>query len=272
MAYSDIVKKRIIKCLPQSKRYGIFSGNEKTYEHICKDRADNFLDGKLVISSVLKREADRIRYDKDASSLNSSQVMCISFFKKFFESTDNEEILLTALRNSGLAIAEISVINDAFLEYVSDEKEGTVFDFYLKMSDGQNIYFEIKYTETGFGVANLKKDSNKYTDKWNNIYKNRISKSKYLRKSLSNHINDFYKNYQINRNILYLDNDRDICVFITPRENDQLDADRKYVDSFKSKNIKNIYWEDIIETIRSIPDVNKELFKYINMFEYKYLL
>ena len=125
---------------------------EREYNHIFLSLEDNFIDGKYPVKCNVKGdlyETD-IKYHKYASHMNSSQVMCISFFKKLFEKSENEEILLELLRRTGIEISKDAVIKDAVFEYEPDKSEGTNFDFYIGLTNGRKISMEIKYTEAAF--------------------------------------------------------------------------------------------------------------------------
>lgn len=74
--------------------------------------------------------------------------MCINFFLPIIK----DRILLDILSS----ITTINLHNDGQIEIAEFEKtlkgkDYRNFEFYLKLSTGENIYFEIKYTEQGFG-------------------------------------------------------------------------------------------------------------------------
>jgi hypothetical protein len=138
------------------------------------------------------------------------------------------------------------------------------------MSNGQRLSFEIKYTEVEFGgISNDKNDPDKYHRKWNEIYKKRVSDSPFLDCSE----NDFYQNYQINRNIVIARTD-DQVIFLTPRANNArgIVRGREYIEKKHEKfsGIMNIYWEDIYKTV--ISRVNEDVLKkYYIKFGEKYI-
>ena len=84
-SHDKIVKERMVIKSDPSILGGMWNGKE--YQHICKKLALNFIDGKVPLMADFKGSlsGDKIKYHHGAAHLNSSQVMCISFFKKFFE-------------------------------------------------------------------------------------------------------------------------------------------------------------------------------------------
>lgn len=242
------------------------------YHHIYLDKKYNFIDGRYPTLCDIKGDlfkGHEIKYHDGAAHLNSSQVVCISFFKKFFEKDDWEHYLVETLKNVGVPLSS-EKIEYAIFEYEPDSKERTNFDFYMVMSDGSRVSMEIKFTEAEFGgISPDKNDPDKYSRKWVDIYNDMVSHSPYL----SCMEEDFYKNYQVNRNIGPA-REEDVVLFLTPRANDAkaLIEGRKYIDSFTEKypNIRNIYWEDIVaELMQLISD--PELVDYYSEFKKKYI-
>ena len=70
-----------------------------SYGHILTDMRNNFIDGCYPVKCCIKGNLSEgeIKYHQGASHLNSSQVMCINFFKKFFEKEEYEGYLLAVL-------------------------------------------------------------------------------------------------------------------------------------------------------------------------------
>ena len=272
MSFATRIKERIPACLPKEKLGGHWRNGDKGYDHICLYLEDNFLDQIVPSQCAIKgtKFCQPIHYHTDANSLNSSQVMCINFFKGFFFQPDYEDILLAVLRNSGLEIPTDVYIEDAIFEYVPNASENTNFDFFLFLSSGRQISFEIKYTEPNFGTISPDQiNSTKYNQKWDTVYSNLVKKSAYLDYSTCDK-NQFYSNYQINRNIVYA-NSGDITVFLTPKANHSLNTGCDYIDSFKNPNIKNVYWEELILALDPLICGNHELQAYFEKFRKKYL-
>ena len=127
---------------------------------------------------------------------------------------------------------------------------------------------EIKYTESEFGgISEKDKNSEKYCDKWENIYKDMVAVSPYI----NCNENTFYENYQINRNIVYA-KDGDVVIFLTPKANDTvgISEGRKYIDSLGNSNICNLYWEEIVEEllelVKDLPELNAYYTKFYNKY------
>jgi len=262
-AYAEAVKQRIVRVLPEKDRYGLWHG--RAYPHICKELQDNFIDGMGTLKGKLVGKT--IKFHEGATHLNSSQVLCINFFNRFFEDEQSEELLLQILRDAGLDISNGEMIEDAILEYEPDPKERTNFDFFLRLTSGRHISFEVKYTESEFGgISPDRKHPEKYTEKWKHIYLLMVQKSPYL----GEHCDDlFYKHYQIHRNIAYAQAN-DIVVFLTPRLNHALDEERCYIEGFCTPNIRNLYWEDIVSVVLKAVQSNPDMCEYFRKFRDKY--
>ena len=264
--YAEAVKQRIVRVLPEKDRYGLWHGI--AYPHICKELRDNFIDGKGALKGKLSGKT--IKFHKGATHLNSSQVLCINFFNKFFENPQSEALLLQILRDAGLDISNGEKITDATLEYEPDRKERTNFDFFLQLTSGRHISFEVKYTESEFGgISHDRKHPEKYTEKWKHIYLPMVQKSPYLGEHCDEDL--FYKHYQIHRNIAYAQAN-DVVVFLTPRLNHALDEERCYIDGFCTPNIRNLYWEDIVSVVLKTVQSNPDMCEYFRKFRDKYFL
>lgn len=298
--YEKIARERMQEKFPEELLYGTF--RSKPYPHIFKELKSNFIDGKYPTKKCLKgalTDTD-IKYHY-AEHLNSSQAMCISFFKKFFESEEYEYLLAEILMMMKIDVAGTE-FTDAVFEYIPPakkglKKEGTNFDFYLKLGNGKQITWEIKFTESEFGrITPDKIDTAKYIKKWEDIYTEMLFDCAYysypvvdcddyrclstgeLTNDCCAHdkcsIHEFYTHYQIRRNILYAKNKGDYVLFLTPKENKSLDEGRTYIDHYAEKwgtdCIRNIYWEDLIDTTLQVVSCQPELLDYYTKFKAKY--
>lgn len=299
--YESIIKKRMIPKYPIDILGGKFHNRAPKgmvgYPHIFKHKEDNFIDGQPPIMKRIRGNLqDGKIYYNCAEHLNSSQAMCISFFIKFFENPEYEHLFLKLLSRFGIAV-DNSLITDAIFEYEPDRDEGTNFDFFLKLSDGRNISWEVKFTEVEFGrisydISKLKK----YCCKWQDTYIPLLRKCAYfnsnriddgchcclnVRKSIYECIKfpkfssyEFYQHYQIHRNIAYAESIIDYVLFLSPRENYHLNNDRAYIDKFaqdhSTSNIKNIYWEDLLDSTLDVVSNNAGALEYFRQFKYKY--
>lgn len=80
--YETIVKERMRKQIPKELLGGTFRG--RSYLHIFKELKNNFIDGTYLTKKCLKGNLTdaEIKYHY-AEHLNSSQAMCIAYFKRF---------------------------------------------------------------------------------------------------------------------------------------------------------------------------------------------
>lgn len=282
----------------------------RAYGHICKELRYNFIDGDVPLYCNLKQPiGSKIHYHQGAAHLNSSQVMCISFFKKFFEAPEREGLLLKILNepitsnSTKDTILAGTTITAAYFEYEPDHAERTNFDFYLELSSGAHISIEVKFTESDFGkISPCRNDSQKYARKWSNTYVSLLKECACAQDKLLTcknceqtvmcakggilndscvrsedcFIHEFYDHYQIWRNIAYATSPKDIVLFLTPRANDALEVERSYIDEigsqFDGPIIQNIFWEDLILIALNNTRFDPELHNYFLRFKEKYLL
>ena len=250
----------------------------RAYDHICLTIEDNFIDGKVPEKCSVKgsdtfegKNLGNIKYHLGAAHLNSSQVVCISFFKKFFETEDGENLLLSLLRKNGVVIHSDRISN-AIFEYEPDPDERTNFDFYMVMEDGQRISMEIKYTEAEFGgISPDKNDSDKYDQKWTAIYEKMVEDSPYIKCDQE----EFYGNYQINRNIAHAHNG-DAVIFLTPKANVAagLLLGKEYIEKIHEQHpeVMNLYWEDLVaDLMPQAKMAGPDFAAYYEKFEKKYI-
>ena len=136
----------------------------------------------------------------------------------------------------------------AAFEFKPHNVENTHFDFMLPLQSPGPVYFEVKYTEAGFGVA---KPDSEHLWKFYNVYKPRLADR--FEKSFCCY-SLFLKNYQIMRNVWHLDRDKDdIVVFLFPKSNEELRRKEVIINScalepFRSR-IKIIYIEDLVTAL-----------------------
>ena len=251
--------------IPRGKWNGV------EYKHIYLNFINNFIDRSYQKESCIKGNLPNldIKYHRGAKHMNSSQVMCISFFKKFFEKPEYENILIDILRSSGIEISAEDRIKAAAFEYEPCKKERTNFDFFILLHSGMKISFEIKYTESEFGGRSSDKDDpDKYDRKWKDIYEDMVSKCHFLKVDQE----EFYTNYQINRNVVYAEA-ADYVIFLTPAANheNRIKKGRTYIDNLNHSHIKNLYWEEIMEKTKTAVCDFSELKEYYEKFYDKYI-
>lgn len=224
---------------------GTFRGKE--YSHILpKDQLEaNFL------RQVHAPDIDLHIY---AHHLNSSQVLCINFFEPLLHDDEGKELLHKILYYSLVAntlhnedLPKDGKIIETTFEKVFDRKEGTNFDFYVKYATGEQIFFEIKYTEAEFGKTNpVKDDPDKYERKWKEVYENHLKDSYYLADCNKE---QFYDNYQIHRNVSYIKSEKDFVIFLYPEESENLTKEMTCLYENYCKSHRFVcphFWEDML--------------------------
>jgi hypothetical protein len=155
----------------------------------------------------------------------------------------------------------------------------TSFDFYFETELEKKFFFEIKYTESGFG--SIKGDNYKHVDKFNKVYKPYLDKNeeKTVIQPEYSEMKEFFKHYQIIRNLIHV-NDNSYVVFLYPDgnaliKNSAKEAKEKIIKQECSEHLINVTWEDItsfmISDIKPETDQEKYLFEYLAEFQEKYL-
>lgn len=255
--YKDF-KKRVIEHLGEGynqEPWGIFQGNGQPYSHIVNIPEGSTQEG--VIRQILKN--DGVEYDHFASPhryahhLNSSQVVCYEFFRNLI--TDEKRVtdtLVKCLDAMGIPGNQF-IDGHAEFEWVPYKEENTNFDFFLEGTDPKkSIYFEIKYTEQGFGTCRNDED---HKIKFDTIYKDMIDNCACLSKKPTEFNEEWRKNYQLFRNVLRITNnnwENEYVVFLFPKMNK---AAKTHFENFKAEyiipaydeHIKEVFWEDLTE-------------------------
>lgn len=236
----------------------------KEYGHILPDCC-----GALNILQEYRHEffswqaKSKVKLHQFFHHLNSSQAAC---FNLFFPPVwlNNDAIVFETL-----GIDEGNIECWAF-EKVVDKAEGTNFDFYLELKSGAKIYVEFKYSENKFGKAEI---NDKRREKLRTIYKSKLKNKvadKYLKEA------QFFKHYQILRNLVYFQPERgDQVIFIYPKANEKLCGtpallDDIVPDSQYRNAIKVRYWEDAVDGITAFVGDNN-LRNHYRQYQQKYL-
>ena len=238
------IKKHLAKYNHGKK--GIYKGNE--YEHIRP--IEEGQTQMNVIKEILKEDAissDLFTSPQQyAHHLNSSQVVCYEFFRNMMDGQTPKEGLIDFLQNNcGIADADKFKNGTGKFEYVPDWSEYTNFDFYLEGEDDYKVYFEIKYTEDGFGKA---KADESHKDKFKKVYETLFNNCPCVDRVSAP---EFFANYQLYRNTLKVTRDHgkhEFVIFLFPRENDkamkEFDSFKKFIKADWENNVKAVYWED----------------------------
>ena len=157
--------------------------NHKKYEHILpiEKKYENIINTELKAGLISLLESDSIHIG--FHHMNSSQALALNLFGPLVLSKK-----LNKLDN--ISISDKSV---GRFEYIENTNENTNFDFYISDGD-KNNYFEVKYTENNFGEAKLDQE---HKQKYIEIHKKDLESIS----DISEH--EFYKEYQLWRNIIY---------------------------------------------------------------------
>ena len=251
MSYRQF-RNKVLDCLATYKKEvlkieekGIFRyrGEEHTKEHILP-----ILSGKSIqnivkeynVLNCLKGEDFLIQkgLHRYAHHLNSSQLMCYNFFRPYIIIKERDKTCpnsaLLDLLSKYIAINQCDDAECHF-EYEQEgdkyKKEGTNFDFYLKSGETE-VFFEIKYTEAGFG-----KCDDRHKDKFARIYNELIENCPAIKESIS--FNDeFRKNYQLFRNSIRATDKNKYVIFIYDENNQYC---KNQLDEFLKKYITDDY-------------------------------
>lgn len=216
-------------------------GNDKAHGHIlpltqCSKRVA--VERWNLLSDAERKYLKGIKLHQYAHHLNSSQILCVNFFgrllgekvsKGIWKATPELTKLIYRLVGKNLQVDKtecqfeyLDEISNQICKY-DGKTENTNFDFHIR-DDQHEVFFEIKYTERGFGKA---KHDERHRAKFNEIYKPLVAK---LLNSQGEYvdINKFFDFYQIFRNLLRLGENR-FVVFLYPMGND---CCQKEVDAF----------------------------------------
>lgn len=248
---------------------GTWKRNKKHYPHILpieKQNLNLLQNYQEDLSNYIKEE--NIHLHQDFHHLNSSQAVCLNFFYPMIE--DKQTQLLLQLLN-----LENEIVDHCEFEKVISKEEGTNFDFYVKLKSGKQVFFEVKYTETGFGKVI---DNAKYRKKYEEVYKTRLAN---LIKPGISEYETLIKNYQLLRNISYVNNDNDnLLIIICPRDNTKVHQEYEYVIgsvivSSLQTNIRLITWEKLLIELKNIlklasSNIPNRFLEHYSSFEEKY--
>ncbi len=247
---------------------GIWTKNREAYPHILPQEAKwlNIIETIREECCTFKKLHPEIKLQQDFHHLNSSQGLCFNLFFPFFYQFQNASLIF--LNTIGIKKQEIK---DWGFERILCPKEGTNFDFYLKLQDNTQIFFELKLSEVNFGRAvNDDRHKSKLTDIYRPRLKNLVSISCLESKM-------FFENYQILRNVYYANpetNDR--VMFIFPAANKSLSACTELLDSVLYERAKDVikifYLEDFIDSLISqSKNLEPTLSAHLELLREKYV-
>ena len=176
---------------------GTWWGNCKEYGHILPEELSdlNIIDKGYHprIADMIKKKSRHLGFHH----LNSSQALTANLFGPFIK-----ERKIDQLKN----LFGLELINGVGLfEHIHDRVEGTNFDFAVTGLQ-TNLFVEVKYTEDRFGSA--KRDQH-HIEKYKKIYQGR------LKKIVDISADEFFRDYQLWRNICY--SDLGLVAFVIPK-------------------------------------------------------
>lgn len=231
---------------------GEWWGNHKKYGHILpiEKKFENIINYKNKIDSLLNEKDLHLGFHH----LNSSQALALNLFGP-----------LVVENKFSIINNRISDNSKGIFEFVESSKEGTHFDFYIQNST-DNFYFEVKYMEKDFGIADA---DEKHQQKYVEIYKNKLEQITQIDENDLG--NDFYKQYQLWRNIIYAKNG--YVFFVLPRFRDDLIKKVEAAkDKIKNEEIKNRVDVLIIDDLIKRCKEDDRFKEHYTKFEKKYLL
>jgi len=252
-------REEILSHLSRYKQYelGVYDcgpwwKNSKEYPHILPlHRFDANIINKGFQGELLELVSLKDRH-LGIHHLNSSQALAINLFGPFVVTG-----MLSVLSRS---FGEVFGRGSCQFEHIEEETEGTNFDFFIQ-TRSQKFFFEVKYTEDRFGNA---KDDEHHNRKYDQIYKVKLGQICGISKE------EFFKDYQLWRNILYAD--RGIVIFVIPVFRDDLE---KKIENTKRKinrpeRVRIAFVEDICEI--ALNSGNERFADHFIEFRKKYLV
>ena len=231
---------------------GVFKYRGKIYkkEHILP--ADNIHKRLNILKpyrdEFYNSELSRISFHRYFHHLNSSQALCINLFFPLIK----EEMfdLILSYLEIRLPVNECEFEKISPVECTEKNNRKTNFDFYINSKSGENIYFEIKYTEDGFGRA---KDDEAHRGKFRFTYEKLLDNNPYIQNDFKT-MDNFFAHYQILRNLVHIDKNSRV-VFLFPQQNTRVNtqaifARDKILTDLGREAFHIIYLDDIINYIQ----------------------
>ena len=271
MTFSDAIRKHLAKYKIRAlgvQEDGIFRyrGKDIPLPHILplSERELNILD--RYRSQFFASEYSRIHFHQYFHHLNSSQAMCINLLyplivenalgliMRFVDIQWSTELRPCFEKESELEIAD----------------RRTVFDFCISHSREKHVFFEIKYTERGFGKA---KNDDEHRQKFKTTYFQLLKQSAYLNERCHNE-SFFLNHYQMLRNLAHLSpNAYLVLLFPTANSGVAQQASEAY-DHFLTDlgrvRLKVIFLEKLVSYLEANCST-ASLVGYLGQFREKYL-
>ena len=245
-----------------------YRGKEVKKPHILPDPDHN---RKLNVLTPYREQffsSEHYRQDKlhrYFHHLNSSQAMCINLFYPLIAENAAE----TITRYLGIDASDLRPCFEKESELETTDLRKTNFDFYIEHSGAQKIFFEVKYTEEGFGKAMA---DSEHKAKFRHCYLPLVRTSKFLRDRCQEE-KCFLEHYQILRNLVHIESNSCV-VFLFPSLNKNvhrqaLEAKEKLLTDSGRSRFKIKFLEDTVSCLASCQ--NGALTSYYKNFRQKYL-
>jgi hypothetical protein len=164
-----------------------------------------------------------------------------------------------------------SVAFEKVSELESGRGRKTNFDFYFETEEGKKFYFEVKYTEDGFGQTIMDEE---HVKKYHQVYEPLIQNQPAIIDNCKD-VKFFLEHYQLMRNLIHIDKNSYV-IFIYPKLNEKvriqaMEAMSEIVVSSWSEHFIPITLEDIVDVLSSTED--NKLRQYYNVeFSDKYII
>lgn len=209
--------------------------------------------------------------------LNSSQALCLNLFTPLVTHSklpliDDALSLQRSHRQDLVGTFE----KQSELEVVRGDQRRTSFDFHLAGQEGPQVFFEVKYTEDGFGKA--RRDAS-HVDKVKTVYRPLVERSAYLsddaKAPSGGFVQFFLDHYQVMRNLIHVDADSHV-VFLFPSWNKKVAAQAAAArESFLTPRgrgmVHIVYLEDFVDHIDTKVRQDPDLRSHYAEFRRKYL-
>ena len=198
----------------------------RTYGHIIKvkrtiDKKDQLK--KVRQYNLLKGvNPDKLKVEKlhsMAHYLTSSQILCYNYFRPLLDNSGHpRDEFISMLKSKGINITRNAIGEFEYNanEYGRDGRlEQTEFDFHLiDNTTGTEVFFEIKYTENGFGTWGEYASQENFVNFYEDMFKNCYA----LEKTIPD-LESFSNCFQLYRNVLRVQRDNQYSIFVFPEEN-----------------------------------------------------
>lgn len=270
-SYSTFVtnaKKHIVQQLSMCT-FGGYYGNKKL-PHILASKDDVY--ELLLCKDIRSKEVCKylfggtLKFQKCAHHVNSSQILCMNLFGPLMVRKDNNQALSQLINGFGISLS--GNIDRAQFEYKpSENRDRTNFDFYVHSDVGEEVYFEIKYTEQAFGhpsPGSFKSEEVQFYDRL-------CRESLYLTNFCGRIKQKFLDgNFQVWRNIAHVKkNGLQYSVFLIPSRNTALHFPIEFCKSM-SNHVKLIHLENIAPIAERVFSQQHALIDYYQKFQHHY--